>query len=147
MTFKLIIGNNFIIDSPKKVKFKQNEIFSLNEDNSGPYINTEVFDNNSKKLIEIVKNKVIFCDKKLNTKVNERDHILIIEQNGEIILESRVIDKNMIIVSGKFIINREILTITQNYILFPNGKRIMHSKVKSNNNSITITEKGIKTNF
>ena len=146
MTFKLIMGNNFILNSPKKVNFKDYEIFSLSEDNSGPYINTKVVNINGIKLIEIVQNKVIFCDSNLNTKLKERDHILIVEKNGEIMLESRIIDKDTIIVSGKFVIKEELLTITQNYILFANGKRIMHSKVKSHNNSIYITENGIKSN-
>ena len=146
MTFKLIMGNNFILNSPKKVNFKDYEIFSLSEDNNGPYINTEVLNINGIKLIEIVQNEVIFCDNNLNTKLKERDHILIVEKNGEIMLESRIIDKDTIIVSGKFVIKEELLTITQNYILFANGKRIMHSKVKSHNNSIYITENGIKSN-
>ena len=44
--------------------------------------------------------------------------------------------------------NEVVLIITQNYILLPNGKRLMHSKVTSNNNSVIITENGIilKTN-
>jgi hypothetical protein len=79
----------------------------------------------------------------LDKKVLKRDHILIIDKNGEIIIESRVFDKDTIIISGRFIVNRVVLTITQNYILLPNGKRIMHSKVKAHNNSVIITEKGI----
>ncbi|HEY8522887.1 MAG TPA: hypothetical protein VIL14_03920, partial [Nitrososphaeraceae archaeon] len=58
-------------------------------------------------------------------------------------------DKDTIIISGKFIVNEVVvLIITQNYILLPNGKRLMHSKVTSNNNSVIITENGIilKTN-
>jgi hypothetical protein len=147
MTFKLMIGNNFILDSPKNVKFKDCEIFSLDIDNSGPFITTEIFNLEGIKIIQIDKNKIIFCDKDLITRFKKRDHILIVEQNGEIILESRVINKDTIIVSGRFGIQEEILTITQNYILFANGKRIMHSKVKSNNKSISITEKGIKPNL
>ena len=71
------------------------------------------------------------------------------DKNGEIIVESRVFDKDTIIISGKFIVNEVELTITQNYILLPDGKRIMHSKVKADNNSLIITENGIilKNNF
>jgi hypothetical protein len=75
------------------------------------------------------------------------DHILIVDKNGEIILESRVVSKDTIIVSGRFVIGEEVLTITQNYILFAKGKRIMHSKVNANNDSISITENGIKSNL
>ena len=144
MTFKLMIGNNFILDNPKNVNFKDCEIFSLDIDNNGPFITTEIFNLEGIKIIQIVKNKIIFCSKDLITKFKKRDHILIVEKNGEIILESRVINKDTIIVSGRFVIGGEVLTITQNYILFANGKRIMHSKVKSNNKSISISENGIK---
>ncbi|HSF50092.1 MAG TPA: hypothetical protein VLA74_04955, partial [Nitrososphaeraceae archaeon] len=87
-----------------------------------------------------------FCNRELNQKFMKRDHILIVDKNGEIILESRVVSKDTIIVSGRFVIGEEVLTITQNYILFANGKRIMHSKVNAINDSISITENGIKSN-
>ena len=147
MTYKLLIGNNFILGNPKKVNFKDSQIFSMNEDKQGPYINTELFDINGAKIIEIIKNNVIFCNREFNQKFMKRDHILIVDKNGEIILESRVVDKDTIIVSGRFVIEEELLTITQNYISFANGKRIMHSKVKANNDSISITENGIKSNI
>jgi hypothetical protein len=146
MTYQLLIGNNFILNNPKKVNFKNSQIFSLNEDNEGPYINTELFDITGSKIIEIIKNNVLFCSRELKTKFMKRDHILILDKNGEIILESRVVNKDTIIVSGRFVIEGELLTITQNYISFANGKRIMHSKIKSNNASISITENGIKSN-
>ena len=146
MTYQLLIGNNFILENPKKVNFKDSQIFSLNEDNEGPYVNTELFDITGSKIIEIFKNNVIFCNRELKTKFMKRDHILILDKNGEIILESRVVNKDTIIVSGRFVIEKELLTITQNYISFANGKKMMHSKVKSNNASISITENGIKSN-
>lgn len=146
MTYQLLIGNNFILENPKKVNFKDSQIFSLNEDNEGPYVNTELFDITGSKIIEIIKNNVLFCSRELKTKFMKRDHILILDKNGEIIIESRVVNKNTIIVSGRFVIEKELLTITQNYISFANGKKMMHSKVKSNNASISITENGIKSN-
>ena len=146
MAYQLLIGNNFILENPKKVNFNDSQIFSLNEDNEGPYVNTELFDITGSKIIEIIKNNVIFCNRELKTKFMKRDHILILDKNGEIILESRVVNKDTIIVSGRFVIEKELLTITQNYISFANGKKIMHSKVKSNNASISITENGIKSN-
>jgi hypothetical protein len=83
------------------------------------------------------------CTTEFDKKALKRHHILILDKNGEIIIESRVLNKDTIIISGRFIVHEVILTITQNYILLPEGKRIMHSKFTSNNNSVTITEKGM----
>jgi hypothetical protein len=129
MAYQLLIGNNFILENPKKVNFKDFQIFSLNEDNEGPYISTELFDITGSKIIQIIKNSIIFCNRELKTKFMKRDHILILDKNGEIILESRVVNKDTIIVSGRFVIEKELLTITQNYILFANGKTHPDPKV------------------
>jgi hypothetical protein len=149
MKYKLLIGNNFIFGNPKNVYYKNSQLFGIDVDKDGPYINTEVFEINGSKIVEIKKNNLLLCNSKLNKKVLRRDHLLIMDKNGEIIVESRVFDKDTIIISGKFIVNEEELTITQNYILLPDGKRIMHSKVKADNNSLIITENGIilKNNF
>jgi hypothetical protein len=149
MKYKLLIGNNFIFGNPKNVYYKNSHLFGIDVDKDGPYINTEVFEINGSKIVEIKKNNLLLCNSKLNKKVLRRDHLLIMDKNGEIIVESRVFDKDTIIISGKFIVNEEELTITQNYILLPDGKRIMHSKVKADNNSLIITENGIilKNNF
>jgi hypothetical protein len=148
MDYKLLIGNNFIFSNPKNVYYKNSLLFGIDEDKDGPYIDTELFDITGSKIVDIKKNNLLFCSNKLDKKVLRRDHILIIDKNGEIIIESRVFDKDTIIISGKFIVNEVVLIITQNYILLPNGKRLMHSKVKSNNNSVLIIENGIilKTN-
>lgn len=143
MEYKLLIGNNFIFGNPKTIYYNNSHLFSLDEDVDGPYIDTELFDITGNKIVEIKKNNLLLCNTELDKKVLKRDHILIIDKNGEIIIESRVFDKDTIIISGRFIVNRVVLTITQNYILLPNGKRIMHSKVKAHNNSVIITEKGI----
>lgn len=143
MEYKLLIGNNFIFGNPKTIYYNNSHLFSLDEDIDGPYIDTELFDITGNKIVEIKKNNLLLCNTELDKKVLKRDHILIIDKNGEIIIESRVFDKDTIIISGRFIVNRVVLTITQNYILLPNGKRIMHSKVKAHNNSVIITEKGI----
>ncbi|HEU4483076.1 MAG TPA: hypothetical protein VFR65_08480 [Nitrososphaeraceae archaeon] len=143
MEYKLLIGNNFIFGNPKTIYYNNSHLFSLDEDIDGPYIDTELFDITGNKIVEIKKNNLLLCTTELDKKVLKRDHILIIDKNGEIIIESRVFDKDTIIISGRFIVNRVVLTITQNYILLPNGKRIMHSKVKAHNNSVIITEKGI----
>jgi hypothetical protein len=149
MKYKLLIGNNFIFGNPKNVYYKNSQLFGIDVDKDGPYINTEVFDINGSKIVEIKKNNLLLCNSKLNKKVLRRDPLLIMDKNGEIIVESRVFDKDTIIISGKFIVNEVELTITQNYILLPDGKRIMHSKVKADNNSLIITENGIilKNNF
>lgn len=144
MKYKLLIGNNFIFGNPKNIYYKDSHLFGIDEDMDGPYINTELFDLKGNKIVEIKKNCVLLCDTKLDQKVLKRDHILILDKNGEIIIESRVFAKDSIIISGNFILNGEVLIITQNYILLPDGKRIMHSKVTTNNNSaVIITEKGI----
>lgn len=148
MGYKLLIGNNFIFGNPKNVYYKNSQLFGIDEDKDGPYIDTELFDITGSKIVDIKKNNLLLCSKQLDKKVLRRDHILIIDKYGEITIESRVFDKDTIIISGKFIVNDVVLIITQNYILLPNGKRLMHSKVTSNNNSVIITENGIilKTN-
>ena len=143
MEYKLLIGNNFVFGKPKKIYYKDSHIFSIDEDIDGPYIDTELLDTTGNKIIEIKKNNLLLCNFEFDKKVVKRDHILILDKNGEIIIESRVLNKDTIIISGRFVINDVILTITQNYILLPDGKRIMHSKFRSDNNSVTITDQGI----
>jgi hypothetical protein len=143
MEYKLLIGNNFVFGKPKKIYYKDSHIFSIDEDIDGPYLDIELLDTTGKKIIEIKKNNLLLCNFEFDKKVVKRDHILILDKNGEIIIESRVLNKDTIIISGRFVINDVILTITQNYILLPEGKRIMHSKFRSDNNSVTITDQGI----
>lgn len=143
MEYKLLIGNNFVFGKPKKIYYKDSHIFSIDEDIDGPYIDIELLDTTGKKIIEIKKNNLLLCNFEFDKKVVKRDHILILDKNGEIIIESRVLNKDTIIISGRFVINDVILTITQNYILLPDGKKIMHSKFRSDNNSVTITDQGI----
>ena len=143
MGYKLLIGNNFVYGKPKKIYYNDSHIFSIDEDIDGPYIDIELLDTTGKKIIEIKKNNLLLCNFEFDKKVVKREHILILDKNGEIIIESRILNKDTIIISGRFVINDVILTITQNYILLPDGKRIMHSKFRSDNNSVTITEQGI----
>ena len=143
MEYKLLIGNNFVFGKPKKIYYNDSQIFSIDEDIDGPYIDTELMDTTGKKIIEIKKNQLLLCNFEFDKKIVKRDHILILDKNGEIIIESRLFNKDTIIISGRFVVNEVILTITQNYILFPDGKRIMHSKFRSDNNSVTITDQGI----
>ena len=143
MEYKLLIGNNFVFGKPKKIYYKDSHIFSIDEDIDGPYIDTELLDTTGNKIIEIKKNNLLLCNFEFDKKVVKRDYILILDKNGEIIIESRVFNKDTIIISGRFVINDVILTITQNYILLPDGKRIMHSKFRLDHNSVTITDQGI----
>ena len=72
------------------------------------------------------------------------EHILIVDKTGEIVFESRIIDKKTILISGIFYVDDLKLTITQNYIILPTQKWIMHDKVDANNKDINITNEGIR---
>lgn len=143
MPYTLLIGNNFIRNSPKIIKKDVNKLFEVNEDKSGPYINAVIQDIHSKTRVKIEKNVCTFNSDDMKLKKNDRMHVLILDKNGEIVFESRIVDKKTIIVSGIFANNSEQLIITQNYIILPSKKWIMHSKVDANNSDITISEKGI----
>jgi len=144
MSYKLIIGNNFVLNSPKRIFLMDKEIFSIGEDNNGVYIDSEIVDKNGKNILSIKKNKLVFCIEDFKIKKDKRDHILVLNSQGEIVLESRVYDKKTLIVSGIFTFDELTCTITQNYILLSNGKRIMHSRVDSENKNICIGDEGIK---
>jgi hypothetical protein len=81
----------------------------------------------------------------LINKSSEPEHILIININGENLLESRILDKKTILVSGIFAFPEFMLVATQNYILMPDGKRLMHSRINAHNGDVAITEEGFKS--
>ncbi len=82
---------------------------------------------------------------KINKKKDNEEHILITDESGEILFESRHLDKSTILVSGMFHIDEnKKLVVTQNYIVLPSGKWIMHDRVNSNNKDIIITNDGIR---
>ncbi|MGN6821793.1 MAG: hypothetical protein ACTHJ7_03295 [Candidatus Nitrosocosmicus sp.] len=148
MVYTLLIGNNFISNSPKKVMFYDILLFELNESNNDglPLISTIIYSDNNKKLIEIDENICEYCDHSLVIKRDEKNHILIMEESGKIVFEFRILDKDTILVSGIFFISEnQKLDVTQNYIILPSGKWIMHDRVNSNNKDITITNEGIST--
>ena len=59
--------------------------------------------------------------------------------------ESRILDKGTLLVSGTFYVEEnQKLVATQNYIVLPSGKWIMHDRIDSNNKDIIITDEGIK---
>ena len=141
------MGNNFISNSPKNVKFYDKILFTLEEkyETDSPVISANIDNNNTKQIIEVSENKCKYCDNALIKKRDNPDHILITEESGEIIFESRIVDRNTVLVSGIFSINEiQKLIITQNYIILPSGKWIMHDRIDSNNKDIIITNDGIK---
>jgi hypothetical protein len=146
MVYTLLIGNNFISNSPKKVMFYDTLLFELNESNNDslPLISTIIYGDNNKKIIEIGENICKYCDHSLVKKRDEKNHILIMEESGKIVFEFRILDKNTILVSGIFFISEnQKLDVTQNYIILPSGKWIMHDRINSNNKDIIITNEGI----
>jgi hypothetical protein len=147
MTYTLLMGNNFISNSPKKIKFYDKLLFSLNEKNENniPQISVNIINSANKSIIEINENNCKYCDNSLIKKKDDADHILITEETGEIMFESRILDKNTILVSGIFPIDeQQKLVVTQNYIILPSGKWIMHDRIDSNNKDIIITNDDIK---
>jgi hypothetical protein len=148
MTFTLLFGNNFIQESPKSVKFNDKILFLLNEDSVGPYITAQIYDWTGDNLIvNVQKNICTYCSHELVKKYNERNYILINNNEGENILQSRVLDKETILVSGLFSFKEFVLLVTQNYIVLPSGKRMMYNKVSAKESSVKITDEGIEPNI
>jgi hypothetical protein len=145
LPYTLLFGNNFITNSPLSVKLANEVLFSLGEDSAGPYLTASIFDSNENMLIKIEKNNCIFCNEEFIKQKNQRDHVLLKDRKGEIMIESRVLDKEMLLVSGIFSFKEFVLTATQNYLILPNGQWLMHNRTTANNSSVTITEFGIKS--
>jgi hypothetical protein len=61
-------------------------------------------------------------------------------------IQSRILDKSTILVSGIFSINESVLVVTQNYVKSLSGKRIMHSRIGAKNGSVTVTDEEIVPN-
>ena len=147
MTFTLLIGNNFISNSPRSIGYNEKSLFKLEQisDSHNPSISVNIVDLNNKKIIEVVENLCKYCSPDLIIKKSDLEHVLIVDKEGEIVFESRILDKKTILVSGIFYVDDLKLTITQNYIILPTQKWIMHDKVDANNKDINITNEGIKT--
>jgi hypothetical protein len=146
MAYTLIFGNNFIDHSPKSITYNNKTLLFLDEDSTGPYITTQIFDSTGDNLIIKVEGNIcIYYSQELVEKHNDRNHLLLINKEGEIILQSRILDKKTILVSGVFSFKEFILIATQNYLILPNGKKMMHNRVRANNGSVKVTpEDGIK---
>ena len=146
MAYTLIFGNNFIDDSPKSITYNNKTLLFLDEDSSGPYITTQIFDSTGDNLIIKVEGNICsYYHQELVEKHNDRNHLLIINKEGEIMLQSRVLDKKTILVSGVFSFKDFVIIATQNYLILPNGKKMMHNRVRANDGSVKVTaEDGIK---
>ena len=147
MTFTLLIGNNFISNSPRSIRYNEKSLFKLEQilDSQNPFISVNIVDPDNKLVIEVVENVCKYCSPDLKIKKSDLDHVLIVDKEGEIVFESRILDKKTILVSGIFYVDDLKLTITQNYIILPTQKWIMHDKVDANNKDINITNEGIRT--
>ena len=144
MIYTLLIGNNFIENSPKQILLNGRKLFFIHEEDPGPTITATIYEQNNNKIIEIDRNVVKYLSDNLSCKFNEKTHILIQDKTGQNILQSRIIDKQMVLVGGIFFLDSDTLSITQNYLITPSGKRIMHDKIDAKNGNIDITNNGIK---
>ena len=146
MTFTLLIGNNFISNSPRSIRYNEISLFKLEQisDSHNPSTSVDIVNPNNKRVIEVVENVCKYCSPDLIIKKSDLEHVLIVDKDGEIVFESRILDKKTILVSGIFYVDDLKLTITQNYIILPTQKWIMHDKVDANNKDINITNEGIR---
>lgn len=141
MTYTLLFGNNFISDSPKYVKCKNATLFELGEDSKGPYLSTNLYNlSGDKILVSIDTNTCTYCTQGLILQKNERNHILIENMERENIIQSRILDGTTILISGMFSVKGSLLIVTQNYVISPIGKRIMHSRISAKYGSIAVTD-------
>ena len=92
MTFTLLIGNNFISNSPRSVMFNEKSLFKLEQvlDSHNPSISVNIVDLNNKKIIEVVENVCKYCSPDLIMKKLDLEHVLIVDRDGEIVFESRI---------------------------------------------------------
>ena len=136
MTYTLLFGNNFIYDSPQSVKINDKILFYLNEDDNGPYLTAEILDSTGE-------NVIVKIEKNICTGLHG-NHVLINNKEGENIIQSRVLDKKTILVSGIFCFKEFKLIATQNYIILPGGKRIMYDRISSKNGDVNMTDEGVR---
>lgn len=140
MPYTLIFGNNFILGSPKRIRIHDKVLFYLGKNELGPHLSTVIQDSLGSTLVRVENNRCTYCHEKLNNKSTEPEHILITNSQGENILESRVLDKNTILVGGMFGVQQFLLIATQNYIVMPSGKKLMHGRIDAHNNDIMLTD-------
>ena len=145
MSYTLLFGNNFIYDSPQSVKINDKILFYLGEDENGPYLTAEILYSTGENIIVKVERNVCtyYNSQELVRKYNERNYLLIDNKYGENTLQSRVLDKKTILVSGIFSFKEFVLVSTQNYIVLPSGKKMMHNRVSARNGPVLIINEGI----
>ena len=116
MSYTLLFGNNFISESPQSVGIYDKILFYLSEDDYGPYLTTEILDSGGENVIvKVEKNTCTYLnEKELIQKYNQRNYILINNKEGENIIQSRILDKKTILVSGIFNFKEFKLIATQN---------------------------------
>lgn len=144
MSYTLLFGNNFILGSPKCIKIHDTVLFCLSKNKLGPYISTVIHDTSGAILVKVDSNRCTYCQEKLINKSKEPEHILITNAHGENILESRMLDENTILVSGIFGVQQFMLVATQNYIVMPSGKKLMHGRIDAHNNDISLMDDRIQ---
>ncbi len=144
MSYTLLFGNNFILGSPKCIKIQDTVLFCLGKSEIGPHISTVIHDSSGATLVKVDNNRCTYCQENLNNKSKEPEHILITNAQGENILESRILDENTILVSGMFGVQQFMLVATQNYIVMPSGKKLMHGKIDANNSDILLMDDRIQ---
>lgn len=144
MSYTLLFGNNFILGSPKCIKIHDTVLFCLSKNKLGPYISTVIHDTSGAILVKVDSNRCTYCQEKLINKSKEPEHILITNAHGENILESRMLDENTILVSGIFGVQQFMLVATQNYIVMPSGKKLMHGRIDAHNSDISLMDDRIQ---
>ena len=107
-------------------------------------MSTVIHDSSGATLVKVNSNRCTYCQDKLNNKSKEPEYVLITNAQGENILESRMLDKNAILVSGIFGVQQFMLVATQNYIVMPSGKKLMHGRIDANNSDILLMDDRIQ---
>ena len=73
MTFTLLIGNNFISNSPKNIKYDNKILFKLdqNQNSNIPSISVNVFDQKNNQVVKVENNILKECSSDLTKKKSE----------------------------------------------------------------------------
>ena len=83
MTFTLLIGNNFISNSPRSIRYNEKSLFKLEQisDSHNPSISVNIVDPNNKIVIEVVENVCKYCSPDLIIKKSDLEHVLIVDKD------------------------------------------------------------------
>ena len=85
MTFTLLIGNNFISNGPKRIRYNDKILFSLeqHQDTNIPNISVNVLDQSNNQIVKVEKNELKECSPELIIKKSDPEHLLIVDKAGE----------------------------------------------------------------